>query len=67
MKVEVEVDKCVNCPLFGFSSDGMQCNHTFWENKGAYDSMIITQDNKNNIPEKCPLRLEKFTKIVMLK
>ncbi len=47
------------CPFFGSTKDGMECNHPYWKDKGAYDNMIITQDNsRGKVPEKCPLRKE---------
>lgn len=64
MKKEVEVTRCYNgCPFFGNSMDGMQCNHPYWKDKGAYANMIITQCNTKNgrIPDKCPLRKEQLT------
>ena len=37
--------------------DGMECRHPYWEGKGAYTNMIITQNNsKSRVPEECPLR-----------
>jgi hypothetical protein len=57
----IKIKKCYNsCPFYGTSMDGMQCNHPYWKDKGAYDNMIISQDNSRdgNIPEKCPLRKE---------
>jgi len=53
------VNECYHeCNFFSTNMDGMKCNHPYWEDKGAYDNMIITQDNSRdgNIPEKCPLR-----------
>ena len=40
--------------------DGMNCGHPYWNDKGAYESMIINTSNSSNgkIPEKCPLRKE---------
>lgn len=61
MKKEVKIKGCFNtCPFFGTSPDGMQCNHPYWDNKGAYSNMIINHNNSKNgkVPEKCPLRLE---------
>ena len=46
--------------------DGMKCLHPEFEDKGAYENMIITQENSRdgNIPEKCPLR-NGITEIVL--
>lgn len=51
------------CPFWANSMDGMYCNHPYWDDKPAYDSMIISQDNSNdgNIPNECPLRKEDLT------
>jgi hypothetical protein len=48
--------------------DGMQCNHPYWKDKGAYENMIITQDNSRDgkIPKKCPLKNEQLTIIYKL-
>ena len=60
LKIIEQIVTCCyhECRFFGTSPDGMQCNHPHWEDKGAYDNMIITQDNSRdgNIPEECPLR-----------
>jgi len=59
MKKEIEIKSCFHsCPFFNVSTDGMQCNHPYWKDKGAYENMIITQDNSRygKIPEKCPLK-----------
>jgi hypothetical protein len=56
-----EIDRCYSsCPFFGNSMDGMECRHPFWDNKPAYENMIITHDNSKNgdIPEKCPLKYD---------
>lgn len=58
---DIKIKKCYySCPFYGTSMDDMQCNHPYWEDKGAYDNMIITQDNSKDgkFPEKCPLRIE---------
>lgn len=49
------------CPFFGTSTDGMECRHPYWSNKGAYANMIIAQNNSRNgnVPEKCPLKKKK--------
>lgn len=64
MKKVIEINSCYHdCPFFGTSMDGMECNHPYWEDKGAYENMIITQDNSGygKIPEKCPLRNDELT------
>lgn len=47
-----------SCPFFSTSMDGMHCAHPHWDDKGAYENMIIDQENSRggNIPEKCPLK-----------
>lgn len=54
----VIVNQCYySCPLFGTSSDGMECMHPNFENKSVWDRMIITQDNsRGRVPDECPLR-----------
>lgn len=55
----VKVTRCIyRCPFYLSSPDGMECGHPFFKDKGAYDNMIITQDNGRGgkIPPKCPLR-----------
>lgn len=69
MKREIKITRCYrSCPFFGNSMDGMQCNHPYWEGKGAYANMIITHDNSRdgNIPEKCPLKTEQLTSVYKL-
>ena len=59
MEKVIEITGCYQrCQFYGESMDGMQCDHPYWADKGAYDNMIITQENSRggNIPEKCPLR-----------
>jgi hypothetical protein len=63
MEKEIKIKECFHrCPFFGNSMDGMQCNHPYWENKGAWENMIINQQNSRggNIPEKCPLKNEQL-------
>jgi len=57
-----------SCPFFGYTADGMQCNHPYWKGKGAYENMIITQDNSRDgkIPDKCPLKNEQLTIVYKL-
>lgn len=53
------VKECYHmCPFFATDMDGMKCTHPYFDDKGAYENMIITQQNSKsgNIPEKCPLR-----------
>lgn len=55
--------RCIHgCPFYHRSMDGMECNHPYFDDKGAYENMIITQENGINfIPHKCPLRKENLT------
>jgi hypothetical protein len=51
----IKVKKCIHgCHFFGSTMDGMECNHPYFDDKGAYENMIIKQGDI--IPEKCPLR-----------
>lgn len=64
MKKEIKITGCSHsCPFFGNSMDGMQCNHPYWEYRGAYENMIITQNNSGDgkVPELCPLKGEQLT------
>ena len=64
---EKVVKECYHqCPFFRTDMDGMKCGHQYFEDKKAYDDMIITQENSRNgkIPEKCPLRTES-TEVVL--
>jgi hypothetical protein len=58
--IEIIVEQCYQtCPFYGVSMDGMQCDHPYFSDKGAYDNMIITQDNsRGRVPDACPLRSE---------
>lgn len=59
MKEEITIDQCFHaCPFFGTSNNEMGCWHPYWNDKGVYENMIITQENSRNgnIPELCPLR-----------
>jgi len=61
MEIIKKVTHCYHsCPFFGTTMDGMDCNHPYWDDKGGYDRMIITQDNSRDgkIPIQCPLRKE---------
>jgi hypothetical protein len=54
----ITVKECYHsCPLFGISSDGMECMHPVFESGSPWDRMIITQNNsRGRVPDKCPLR-----------
>ena len=69
MEKEIKIKECYHsCPFFGTSMDGMECKHPYWKDKGAYENMIITQDNSRdgNIPEKCPLKNGQLTIVYKL-
>ena len=69
MEKEIKITGCYHsCSFFGNSMDGMQCNHPYWKDKGAYENMIITQDNSRDgkIPEECPLKNEQLTIVYKL-
>ena len=69
MEKEIKITGCYHsCSFFGNSMDGMQCNHPYWKDKGAYENMIITQVNSRDgkIPEKCPLKNEQLTIVYKL-
>jgi hypothetical protein len=55
---DVTVKECYHsCPLFGTSSEGMECTHPIFEYGSPWDRMIITQDNsRDRVPDECPLR-----------
>ena len=64
MEIIKTIKDCYHsCPFFETSMDGMGCNHPHWEEKEAYDNMIIDQDNSRDgkIPPLCPLRQEDLT------
>ena len=69
--VKEVVTRCCyhSCNFFGTDMDGMKCTHPYFEDKGAYENMIISQNNSRdgNIPEKCPLRnnIEGDTEVVL--
>ena len=69
MKETIEISNCYyNCPLWGDTMDGMACTHPYWKTQGAWDNMIITQQNsKDRVPDKCPLRKEELITILRLK
>jgi len=59
ISVSEVISQCYNsCPFFGTSTDGMQCNHPYWKDKGAYENMIITHDNSRDgkFPNQCPIK-----------
>jgi len=61
MNIEKEfiIKSCIKrCQFYGASMDGMECRHPFWDNKGAYENMIISHNDPNGIPLRCPLRTE---------
>ena len=64
-----KVKQCFHsCPFFKVGSDGMECGHPYFDDKGVYDNMIITQYNsKNRVPDECPLRnsKESSTEVVL--
>ena len=57
-ETNIIVKECYHsCPLFGISSEGMECGHPVFESGSPWDKMIITQDNsRNRVPDECPLR-----------
>lgn len=56
MEIEKIIIRCIDCPFNDNSMDGMECNHPYWKEKGAYENMIINAENKYKIPDKCPLK-----------
>jgi len=62
MDIKKEITSCFhNCTFHNKSMDGMECGHPYFKDKGAYENMIITQENSmNKIPEKCPLKQEQL-------
>lgn len=59
MIITEKVSRCRCCDFFIASMDGMECDHPYWDDKGAYDGMIVSHEVK--IPDKCPLRIEPLT------
>lgn len=59
---EEVIKRCIHvCPFYNRSMDGMECAHPYFDDKGSYENMIITQENGTNfIPPKCPLRKEEL-------
>jgi len=56
-----QIKNCGNCPFKTHTSDGMSCFHPYWKDKGAYDNLIISQDNikmNSKPPKQCPLLKE---------
>lgn len=66
MEIVKEVTQCRKCPFLDSDMDGMKCTHPYWNDKGAYDNMIITQSNMWGIPEKCPLKSKSVTTTIRL-
>ena len=62
MEKDVSIKKCIHsCPFYSNSMDGMQCDHPYFDDKGAYDNMIITHnEGTNGVPIRCPLRKEEL-------
>lgn len=58
----IEVTECYHsCPFFSWLSDVMECHHPFFNDKGTYANMIITQHNSHGrVPDECPLRNEQY-------
>jgi len=58
-KTVVKVKTCWNaCPYFTDEGHLMSCEHPYFDDKPAYENLIITHENsRNGIPELCPLRL----------
>ncbi len=62
--INIKVESCVHaCHFYNSSMDGMECMHPYFEDKGTYENMIITHENRGvgNFPEKCPLRREEVS------
>ena len=58
-RVDKEVKGCIHkCDFFNITMDGMECDHPYFNDKGAYDNMIISQKDYGGIPLRCPLRKE---------
>jgi len=58
------VNDCWDCPFLGKSPDGMECDHPYFKDKGAYDNMIITHNNSHQkVPNECPLKQSSVTMI----
>lgn len=62
-KITVITNCYHSCPFWANSMDGMYCDHPYWNDKEAYNNMIIDQDNSRDgkIPPLCPLRNEDLT------
>ena len=57
MKKVIEITVCKHwCPFYGTTMDGMVCNHPYFDDKEAFEDMII--NHRERIPSKCPLRKE---------
>jgi hypothetical protein len=58
----ITISECIHkCPFFGTSMDGMECNNPYFDDKDAYENMIISQEDRGSIPKKCPLRKKVYT------
>lgn len=60
MTEQIIIKECYNsCPFFKVSSDGMYCGHPYWNDKGEWSEMIVSQDNsRGRVPKECPLKIE---------
>lgn len=66
IKIVKEIKSCIHsCTFFGTSMDGMECNHPYWNDKGAYENMIITHPTgRDRVPNKCPLKKHSVITVV---
>jgi hypothetical protein len=53
---------CRSCPFLHISMDGIECNHPYYKDRGAYNNMIINSEQLalRIIPQECPLRKEEL-------
>jgi hypothetical protein len=57
-KIEIVYQCFHGCSFFGGGHE-MSCDHPYFKDKGAYENMIITQDNSHGrVPDECPLKNE---------
>jgi 5'(3')-deoxyribonucleotidase len=61
MEKTVSINRCQSCPFFSTEEKIMMCSHPYWSDKPIYSGAIITHDNKDGIPELCPLREQRLT------
>lgn len=62
MLVSKVVEECIHsCDFFSTSMDGMECSHPYFDDKGAFENMIISQSDRGSIPADCPLRRDSLT------